>query len=138
MPSSYFVDQIAFYGAYHSKFGNQIIHGIFVPILLITGISIIQYIPYMTQKLFDQPTILSDYNDNFPVNIPLFFVFLFMYPLTYFYIDFISGLSWIPMAIFTWFTANYIIHYFDNQYGNALPTIVLIHIFSWIMQFIGI
>ena len=138
MPSSYFVDQIAFYGAYHSTFGNQIIHGIFVPILFITGFAMAQYIPYMTQELFDQPMILSNYIDYFPVNIPLFYCYLFIYPLTYLYIDFVSGLSWIPMAIFFWFSVNYVIYYFDNQYGNALPPLIFLHVFAWLMQFIGI
>eukprot|EP01084_Bolivina_argentea_P216399 367648_1 len=92
-PANYLVEQLAFYGAYHTAFGNQLIHFIFVPMLLISGTSL----GFM---------LLSSY-----IN---FYVFLIgwscMYPLTYIYIDTITGLAWIPIAIITWYISQYVVN----------------------------
>lgn len=54
-----------------------------------------------------------------------------MYPLSYIYIDLIAGISWIPLAIITWFTANYLFEIY------SLETLLIIFVISWIAQFLS-
>ena len=87
---NYFEDQLSFYGAYHSVFGNQLVHFVFVPLLLISGTSL-------------SFTIFSSYFGALHL-----VGWSLMYPLTYIYIDAYCGLSWLPMAVLTWFSAKYV------------------------------
>ena len=86
-PSNYLEDQLAFYGAYHSVFGNKLVHFICVPILMITGIA-------LGLIVFD------------PYGVYVQIIWFLMYPVTYIYIDFKTGLSWLPIASFTLCMAN--------------------------------
>lgn len=125
--SNYLVNQLSFYACYHSASGNKYLHFLFVPILLITGLSLfILYIPWFA--IFDANVHQLRY---FPVNTSTFYFYLVAYPLTYIYIDAMSGVSWLPIAFLVWFCANFLVMEYDWS------VIIGVHVFSWIMQFVG-
>eukprot|EP01083_Nonionella_stella_P079230 217201_1 len=111
-PANYLEDQLAFYGTYHSVFGNKLIHFIFVPLLLISGTAAV--------LLF-----LSSY-----INVYLICIgWSVMYPLTYVYIDITSGLSWFPVATLSWFASQYVAQTYSFQ------AIMMFFIISFGIQF---
>ncbi|ETO25300.1 hypothetical protein RFI_11835 [Reticulomyxa filosa] len=128
-PYDYLIDQIAFYGAYHSTLGNQIIHIIFVPVILITALSMLSFVKILMQPV----NFLWFGGEILHTNTPLFIIFVLMYPATYVYIDFYSGLSWLPMASFVWFAAMFLV---DNLKW-PISSLLLLHSVAWIFQFIG-
>jgi len=127
--NEYLVDQMAFYGAYHSTIGNQIIHVIFVPILLITAFSLLSFVPLLMRPV----KLVWFASSYFHTNTPLFIGYLLMYPATYIYIDFFSGLTWLPMGAFVWIMAMYLV----DTMKCSLATLALVHICSWLTQFVG-
>ena len=126
--NNYLLYRLSWYSAYHSVFGNQLIHFIFIPILLITTLILCLYIPYSQLILYKFNNDLL--NKYFPINLCLL-IWRLMYPLSYIYIDLIGGITWIPMSIFVWFTTNYF--YAICQF----ETILIIFIISWIAQFLS-
>mmetsp|Transcript_39004 Transcript_39004/g.62280 ORF Transcript_39004/g.62280 Transcript_39004/m.62280 type:complete len:194 (+) Transcript_39004:45-626(+) len=126
---SYLVEKLSFYAAYHSVFGNQLVHFIFIPAILVTSLSLCNiYLPPASYKVYEFGN--DAMNDSFPISVSLL-VFAAMYPLSYIYIDLIAGISWIPMSIFSWWMANYV------EKACSAPTIWLIFAISWIAQFLA-
>jgi len=127
--NEYLVKQMSFYGAYHSTFGNQIIHVIFVPIILITAFAMLSHI-----KLLMYPVKLVWFaNHYFHMNTPLCLIYILMYPATYIYIDFFCGLTWLPMGAFVWIAAMFLV----DTLKCSMSTLLLIHSISWAFQFLG-
>ena len=111
-PRHYLEDQLAFYGAYHSVFGNKLVHFIFVPILLITGSAL--------------PLMFFSEHVTF-----VYIIWTLMYPISYIYIDFKTGISWIPMASFTLFMANMAKRFLSPQ------TVFIVFVISFVIQIIS-
>jgi len=119
--------------------GNKLIHFVFVPILLTTAVGMASFLPYAQYSLFSTPTTIAKtispfFMKYFPINTPLFFIYSFMYPLTYLRLDLVAGISWLPVGIFTWWISNW---FNDYAGAKALSILTTVHIISWIAQFIG-
>lgn len=93
-----------------------------VTLALCCYIPFAQYIIYQFEE--------ESLNKYLPINI-CFIVWSLMYPLSYIYIDLIAGISWIPLAIITWFTANYLFEIYSFE------TLLIIFVISWIAQFLS-
>eukprot|EP00999_Lentomonas_sp_LEN2_P001082 NODE_2087_length_656_cov_92.275992_g2037_i0.p1 GENE.NODE_2087_length_656_cov_92.275992_g2037_i0~~NODE_2087_length_656_cov_92.275992_g2037_i0.p1 ORF type:complete len:189 (+),score=11.90 NODE_2087_length_656_cov_92.275992_g2037_i0:74-640(+) len=126
MPKSQrFIDQVVFYSKHHSVLGNELVHLVFVPLLMSSAFTLAEGIPLLNTQLF------TPLCSGCPCNTPLFFLFLAMYPLTYLYWDLIAGVSWLPMAAFCWWA-----HYWMAT-NLAVRGCIALQVVGWGCQFIA-
>merc|ERR1712013_699431 len=76
--------------------GNQLIHFVFVPPLLISGTA-------MSMSLLGALWRVHDAFFYFH-----FSVWCAMYPMTYIYLDLLCGISWLPIAAVSWLSAEFV------------------------------
>lgn len=107
------------YGRYHRNPVNIIIHLIFIPIITLTFFLMFDYLSF---KILD-----------LKFNI-FYIIYLFWVPI-YIYTDFITG--FITSAMYP------ILYFYTKQINceilglSYIHSIILLHIFAWIIQFIG-
>ena len=127
-------EQLTFYGAYHHNPINQLIHVIFVPLILWSVIIWTAYTPIIppfppnVSYLF--PSLLPPFISNLlPFNASFFL--LTYYSIYYTALHPLVGASW---AVFTalpmWGSANY----FQQAFPNAWLWALVIFILGWVMQ----
>lgn len=110
------------YGKYHSHPVNILIHVVFVPVLLITAMSMARHMP-----------IGKDVTDNL-WQIHVGFVFLALCLALYLYLDPVGGVLACLLYIPGYAFGNYL---YISLGASHLSTVALVHACSWGVQFIG-
>ncbi|KAJ3300610.1 hypothetical protein HK104_009267 [Borealophlyctis nickersoniae] len=120
-----FEHQFVQYGQYHNNTINKAIHVIFVPTILFT------FLVWITQTgEFAQWA----YSDILPLNGAFFFIATYL--CYYIVLEPMAGLLYVPALLAMCSYANTFAR--SQHFGmNPQPAATLIHIASWIMQFIG-
>ncbi|KAK6342821.1 hypothetical protein TWF718_008205 [Orbilia javanica] len=120
MPSLDLEKQLTFYGAYHHDKVNKGIHMVFVPILLMTGF----LFGTNTGSLVDLPYL--------PLNLGT--IACFLYSILYILMEPVAGALIAPLL----FCGTAYMNHLHEVYGmDANKVAILVHISSWIFQFIG-
>ena len=120
------------YGKYHNNVVNQLIHTVFVPIIIYTWyVQMCLIAPYL-QLSVDLPVFGDKIGFGFWIN--------FIVSTAYFFIDWrvalICSLWWWPCMVLG--NATWMAHEHDEYYGlGQFWFMGLVNIVSWIMQFIG-
>mmetsp|Transcript_10865 Transcript_10865/g.12796 ORF Transcript_10865/g.12796 Transcript_10865/m.12796 type:complete len:205 (-) Transcript_10865:808-1422(-) len=116
-------DQLSFYGSYHKNPWNQVIHIIFVPIILWTVACWLNYAPPIFT--FPVPDALSGI---LVPNNSLYFLSIFA--LYYITLDLVFGLTW---TLFLW-TYCYLAATALSQYEYGWAIAIGLNLLSWYMQ----
>eukprot|EP00879_Flechtneria_rotunda_P002726 GHRR01002932.1.p1 GENE.GHRR01002932.1~~GHRR01002932.1.p1 ORF type:complete len:207 (+),score=52.46 GHRR01002932.1:236-856(+) len=124
------LEQLTFYGSYHSNKYNQLIHFIFVPSILWSAAVWLAYagplLPLPPDQLTWLPTWLSS-----AVQLNGAFLWVTAYTLYYLCLDPVAGLTWSAcVGTPIWLSATA----FQQQVARAWLWSLLINIFSWYMQ----
>ncbi|KAM9995384.1 hypothetical protein ACTFIY_001570 [Dictyostelium cf. discoideum] len=127
------VDQASSYGAYHHNTVNKFIHIVFVPLILLTAFIFVDNLPH--SPFLEDLLIPLNSISNGLIPVALSTPLAIALSLYYCILDVRVGLAsmlWINAA-------NYAAVYSINTYGLELATYygTIIHIVSWISQFIG-
>jgi len=118
--------QLRFYGAYHHNPVNITIHIIFVPILLFTALLFSTY----TRPLIALPEFFQI--KHLPLNLGT--IGGIVYTVLYLLLEPVAGALLAPLLLAGTAFTNYL----TSTYGvTAVYWAASIHIFSWIVQFIG-
>jgi len=123
------LDQFAFYGAYHNNFYNQVIHVIFVPIIIATILVFLNYAPPLHQTLphstqLQLPAPLDRYVE---LNNGLYVVLVYL--LFYLKLEPFAGATWfLTHGLGAYFVATWLHH------SNQWPLAVGLHLLAWYMQ----
>ena len=112
----------AAYGKYHSHPVNIAIHVIFVPVLLVTAMSLARLAPIGK----DDPANL--------MQIHVGFVVLTMWLGMYLYLEPVGGVCAVLLYVPGYMLGNYFYIVLGPEH---VQTMVLVHLFSWVIQFIG-
>lgn len=116
--------QLVFYGTYHSHPINQIIHFIFVPLILWTVAVWLAYTPSIA-------SIPEDTSWNSFVVFNGSFALILVYSAYYVMLDTVVGLTWsLCVGIPIWLTAEAFTSMVDAAWAWALA----LHVFSWWVQ----
>eukprot|EP00698_Gefionella_okellyi_P003048 TRINITY_DN12869_c0_g1_i1.p1 TRINITY_DN12869_c0_g1~~TRINITY_DN12869_c0_g1_i1.p1 ORF type:complete len:185 (-),score=35.54 TRINITY_DN12869_c0_g1_i1:111-665(-) len=117
------VPQVSFYQSYHSNKINQLIHFVFVPTIYWTALVFFTAIPVPFPKI-----------DVVGVNIgnPSVLLWAF-YAFYYLTLDLTAGALYFPVLFGMLVTANN----FAATQESALYYAAIVHVISWVMQFIG-
>lgn len=124
-------EQLAFYGAYHNHWANQVIHFIFVPLIYWTALVWLAYTPALVA--FDLPGALEPalgaLASGFVLNATV--VVYGLYAVYYLTLDFVAGLAWaMCIGLPIWATANL----FQQSVPDAWAWALGLHVFAWYMQ----
>ncbi|KAK3260239.1 hypothetical protein CYMTET_30790 [Cymbomonas tetramitiformis] len=118
------LEQLSFYGAYHTKFWNQIIHIIFVPCIFWTSCVFFNYLPPLVDFNVPEP-----YDKYIQANNGLYL--LAAYGLYFLTLEPVAASTW----IFSIGSPCYLIATFMSQYVESAWTWALaLHVFSWYAQ----
>eukprot|EP01102_Stenamoeba_stenopodia_P017420 TRINITY_DN622_c0_g1_i1.p1 TRINITY_DN622_c0_g1~~TRINITY_DN622_c0_g1_i1.p1 ORF type:complete len:202 (+),score=30.67 TRINITY_DN622_c0_g1_i1:187-792(+) len=132
--------QLSFYGSYHNNKWNKLIHVVFVPTIVWTllvwlaAIGPLESFPFVNNR-----SLLGQLLSNLPTTIqPLLVfnlgaVFITIYSLYYITLEPFAGFTASVLLVGLWLSANK----FALVQANAVSFAVVLHIFSWTMQFIG-
>ncbi|KAJ8523002.1 hypothetical protein ONZ45_g524 [Pleurotus djamor] len=120
--------QLTFYGAYHSNRINVAIHIIFVPVLLWTFQVMATRIP-MPEAV---PKVHHVFNEYlvFDLNAPA--IHAGLYFLYYLMLEPVAAVLYAPQLAFSVLTANAF-----AQHESGVTQAALVHVGSWIAQFLG-
>eukprot|EP00002_Diphylleia_rotans_P005551 TRINITY_DN1471_c0_g1_i2.p1 TRINITY_DN1471_c0_g1~~TRINITY_DN1471_c0_g1_i2.p1 ORF type:complete len:132 (+),score=24.60 TRINITY_DN1471_c0_g1_i2:91-486(+) len=119
------VDQLSFYGSYHSNTVNKLIHIVFVPTILWSAIIMVHY-SGPNWGLFETPY----FSFHLSLSVPVVIV----YALYYLLLDFFAGLTYSFILLGMLVSAETFIATFG---AKTIIVAAGIHATSWIMQFIG-
>jgi uncharacterized membrane protein YGL010W len=127
------LDQLTFYGSYHSNKWNQLIHFFFVPaIFWSAGVWLASSGPLVSVPLglrAAAATLPSWLSSGLQFNVAFFIVVA--YCLYYLTLEPVAGLSWsVLVGLPLWLTATA----FQQQVHKAGLWALGIHVFSWYMQ----
>jgi uncharacterized membrane protein YGL010W len=138
-------EQLASYGAYHSHPMNQLIHVIFIPVIVFTLMVFVSYLPPAWNASAEQQGIIGNYASvvigNNESEVPWSFIVFVMYALYYVALDVKVGSS----AALYLYALYRVVEPFKQwiittEYGSALgmdrpwKIALALHIFSWYMQ----
>lgn len=124
-------DQLAFYGAFHHNKLNQLIHIIFVPLIVWSSlVFLVLLTPGSTHSFveLDSKSILATFLPEHGINFSLV-AFLF-YAVYYLTLDFVPALIYDCFLFFLYSHANHLA--FSSP--NALWIALAVHLLSWFMQ----
>eukprot|EP00877_Chromochloris_zofingiensis_P012010 jgi/Chrzof1/7062/Cz02g09110.t1 len=124
------VDQLTFYGSYHTNKWNQLIHFIFVPAILWSLMVWLAYAGPVLPLSPDHLTFLPPEISRFVViNAPA--IVAALYTLFYLCLEPFAGLTWsLFVGVPMWIAATA----FQQLVPNAWMWALGVHIFSWYMQ----
>ncbi|CAG8545515.1 hypothetical protein C2G38_740402 [Gigaspora rosea] len=120
-------EQLAFYGQYHNNKVNVVIHIVFVPLILwstlVVAVNSGPLLPYDSNTWW--------YFTPFVPNAALFIaIFYIGY---YILLEPVAGALYAPLLLYMAYNANS----FATAYPNHVTLAIIVHVFSWIIQFIG-
>ncbi|GMH45255.1 hypothetical protein BSKO_13212 [Bryopsis sp. KO-2023] len=118
------LDQLTMYGSYHNNPWNQLLHFVFVPVLVWTvAVWFAHSGPYFPNPL-PEPY-------NWLLSVNLSFVFLALYAIYYVMLDPIAGLTWgLFVGLPLWVGGNAMWAFVEGGWKWAALT----HVFAWYMQ----
>lgn len=129
-------EQLIFYGSYHNNGMNQILHFVFVPIILWTVSVWLAYTPALCCSRDDDQ--LSDsacdvVHQGMVLN-GSFFLILVPYSLYYIVLDVVAGVSWsVCVGVPIWVTSEL----FQKSFAEtAWMWALAAHLFSWMVQIV--
>ncbi|KAG9026456.1 hypothetical protein FRB95_008828 [Tulasnella sp. JGI-2019a] len=120
--------QLVFYGSYHSNPVNIAIHITCVPLILWSAM--VFFSAYPIPQAF--PTITHYFGSHFLFEFNWAFVFAAGYQIYYILLEPVAGLLYAPQMTGMLLSATAFAHRSDG-----IKIAVYLHVFSWIMQFIG-
>jgi len=121
--------QLKFYGAYHANPINVAVHVICVPIILWTAQVMLSWLP-MPSFI---PAVHYQISNHLRFDLNLAAIHTAMYLLYYFTLEPAAALLYAPQLVLSLLTAIAYSHGGQTHVNNT----ILLHIFSWIAQFMG-
>ncbi|KIM25615.1 hypothetical protein M408DRAFT_331143 [Serendipita vermifera MAFF 305830] len=124
-------EQLTFYGAYHSNKVNVTIHIVCVPLIMWSTLVWLSALPLPEAlSAFNfKPLVFNDYMSFEPTWACVFFI---VYQTYYLILEPRAALIYLPEFLFSLATANSFSHG-----PNGMKYATAVHVFSWVMQFIG-
>merc|ERR1712156_1373536 len=126
--------QFTFYASYHNNRVNVAIHLLCIPILLATGLVMLQYTP----ELLTQPELFKSIPDGQYLKVNLAFVVTLIYAICYIVMEPFAGFIGAILVSLLSVTAAKLVGTGATIGGDDVLNIAIaIHITAWILQFIG-
>jgi len=125
-----FTGQLSFYAAYHSNSTNQLIHFVFVPLILFTAM----IWGATAGPLLPTPSFVPKIAPDWPVvlNVPAFAALLAgSYYIT---LDPVAGIVATALLVVGWLSATHLCVVYP---GVAWKYATVLHVVGWIAQFVG-
>ncbi|CCA72830.1 hypothetical protein PIIN_06766 [Serendipita indica DSM 11827] len=124
-------DQLAFYGSYHSNKVNVAIHIVCVPLIVWSTLVWLSAVPLPESlQAFNLPSLYVNQYISFQPTCA--WLFVAAYETYYFILEPVAALIYLPEFLLSLGVANSFSHR-----PNAMLEATAVHVFSWIMQFIG-
>ncbi|CAG8512085.1 23122_t:CDS:2 [Dentiscutata erythropus] len=120
-------DQLAFYGQYHNNKVNVAIHIVFVPLILWTTLVVAAnsgpLLPYDPNSVLNLIPLVP----NAALLIVLFYITFYLL------LEPVAGALYAPLLLYLAYNATN----FAAAYPNNITIASIVHVISWIIQFIG-
>ncbi|EIW73261.1 hypothetical protein TREMEDRAFT_26399 [Tremella mesenterica DSM 1558] len=129
--------QLAFYQSYHSNKINQLIHFIFIPQILWSGLIILSHVPW-------PGTIPKVWFDGAAFQPSLALALIAAFQTYYIVLDPLAGTAYLPVAILFYLSATWLkvvapawLPFSSHAHPTAAPFGWTVFVVAWIAQFIG-
>ncbi|RXK39134.1 hypothetical protein M231_03639 [Tremella mesenterica] len=131
------VAELAFYQSYHSNKINQLIHFIFIPQILWSGLIILSHVPW-------PGTIPKVWFDGAAFQPSLALALIAAFQTYYIVLDPLAGTAYLPVAILFYLSATWLkvvapawLPFSSHAHPTAAPFGWTVFVVAWIAQFIG-